>query len=161
MLPRTQTSLSLNVRAKEAGKETTDVCRLPSAPFPWSLAVHHQSLVSTLRKTKSIPHYNANTIHKESWPREIWIGYNIELTELGIFLCSAFGDKYFLWISPVPIRFSWKRILLWDRLKAKKFQECFEFITFHYSNCWCGITARKTGTNLHYTRSGHDTTNGF
>ena len=26
-------------------------------------------------------HYNANTVHKESWPREIWIGYNIELAE--------------------------------------------------------------------------------
>ena len=28
-----------------------------------------------------MPHYNANAIHKESYPREIWIGYNIELTE--------------------------------------------------------------------------------
>ena len=28
-----------------------------------------------------IKHYNANTVHKESWPREIWIGYNIELAE--------------------------------------------------------------------------------
>ena len=47
LLPRTQTSLSLdeNERAKEGGKE-------PSVPFPWSLAVHHQSLAPTLRKTK-------------------------------------------------------------------------------------------------------------
>ena len=48
MLPRIQTSLSLdeNVRAKEGGKETTGetALRLPSVPFPWSLAVHHQSL---------------------------------------------------------------------------------------------------------------------
>ena len=28
-----------------------------------------------------MPHYNANTINKESYPREIWIGYNIELAE--------------------------------------------------------------------------------
>ena len=28
-----------------------------------------------------MPHYNANTIHKKSYPREIWIGYNIELAE--------------------------------------------------------------------------------
>ena len=36
---RTQTSLSLdeNVRAKKGGKKTT-------VPFPWSLAVHHQSI---------------------------------------------------------------------------------------------------------------------
>ena len=26
-------------------------------------------------------HYNANAEHKESWRREIWIGYNIELAE--------------------------------------------------------------------------------
>ena len=25
--------------------------------------------------------------------------------------------------------------VLWDRLKAKFIQGCFEFITFHYSNC--------------------------
>ena len=31
--------VSLDVRAKEGGKET-------SVPFPWSLAVYHQSLVS-------------------------------------------------------------------------------------------------------------------
>jgi len=58
LLPRTQTSLSLdeNVRAKEGGKETTGETslRLPSLPFPWSLAVHHQSLDSTLRKTKRL-----------------------------------------------------------------------------------------------------------
>ena len=28
-----------------------------------------------------MPHYNANAIHKEYYPREIWIGYNIELAE--------------------------------------------------------------------------------
>ena len=27
---------------------------LPSVPFPWSLAAHHQSLASTLRKTKRL-----------------------------------------------------------------------------------------------------------
>ena len=27
--------------------------RLPSVPFPWSLAVHHQSLASTLRKNEA------------------------------------------------------------------------------------------------------------
>ena len=39
-LPRTQTSL-LDVCAKEGGKET--------APFPWTLAVHHQSLAFRAR----------------------------------------------------------------------------------------------------------------
>ena len=45
LLPRTQTSHSLdeNVRAKEGGKET-------SVPFPWFLAVHHQSLASTINR---------------------------------------------------------------------------------------------------------------
>ena len=45
-----------NVRAKERGKETTGETslRLPSVPFPWSLAVHHQSLASALRKTKRL-----------------------------------------------------------------------------------------------------------
>ena len=39
-------SLDENVRAKEGGKETAGetALRLPSVPFPWSLAVHHQSL---------------------------------------------------------------------------------------------------------------------
>ena len=41
-LPLTQTSLSLdeNVRAKEGGTETVGetALRLPSVPFPWSLA---------------------------------------------------------------------------------------------------------------------------
>ena len=40
-LPRTQTSL-FDVRAKEGGKES-------SVPFPWSLAVHHQSLAFRAR----------------------------------------------------------------------------------------------------------------
>ena len=39
LVPR-RLSFDENVRAKEGGKETTAV------PFPWSLAVHHQSLVS-------------------------------------------------------------------------------------------------------------------
>ena len=58
LLPRTQTSLSLdeNVRAKEGAKETTGETslRLPLVPFPWSVAVHHQSFTSTLRKTKRL-----------------------------------------------------------------------------------------------------------
>ena len=29
-----------------------------------------------------MPRYNANTVYKESEPREIWIGYNIALAEL-------------------------------------------------------------------------------
>ena len=43
-------------RAKEGGKETSGetVLRLPSVPFPWSLAAHHQSLASTLWKTKRL-----------------------------------------------------------------------------------------------------------
>ena len=41
-------------RAKEGGKETTGRLRLPSVPFPWSLAAHHQSLASTLRKMKRL-----------------------------------------------------------------------------------------------------------
>ena len=56
--PDVSLSLSLdeNVRAKEGGKETMGetALRLPSVPFPWSLAVHHQSLASTLRKTKRL-----------------------------------------------------------------------------------------------------------
>jgi len=40
LVPR-RLSFDENVRAKEGGKETT-----PSVPFPSSLAVHHQSLVS-------------------------------------------------------------------------------------------------------------------
>ena len=42
LVPR-RLSFDENVRAKEGGKDTT---RLLSLPFPWSLAVHHQSLVS-------------------------------------------------------------------------------------------------------------------
>ena len=43
-------------RAKEGGKETSGkkARRLLSVPFPWSLAAHHQSLASTLRKTKRL-----------------------------------------------------------------------------------------------------------
>ena len=43
LVPR-RLSLDENVRAKEGGKETT-----PSVPFPWSLAVHHQSLAFRAR----------------------------------------------------------------------------------------------------------------
>ena len=56
LLPK-RLSLDENVREKEGGKETTGetALRLPSVPFPWSLAVHHQSLASaTLRKTKRL-----------------------------------------------------------------------------------------------------------
>ena len=48
------------MRAKEGGKETTGetALRLPSVPFPWSLAVHHQSLAFGARlydtKTKRL-----------------------------------------------------------------------------------------------------------
>ena len=39
--------LNENVYAKEGGKEAT-------GETPWSLAVHHQSLAATLRKTKRL-----------------------------------------------------------------------------------------------------------
>ena len=43
-------SFDENVPAKEGGKETTGGrLRLPSVPFPWSLAVHHQSLAFRAR----------------------------------------------------------------------------------------------------------------
>ena len=42
-LVRRRLSLDENVRAKEGGKET-------SAPFPWFLAVHHQSFASTINR---------------------------------------------------------------------------------------------------------------
>ena len=44
-------SLDENVRVKEGGKETTGetALRLPSVAFPWSLAVHHQSLAFRFR----------------------------------------------------------------------------------------------------------------
>ena len=53
--PDVSLSLDENVRAKEGGKETMGetALRLPSVPFPWSLAVHHQSLASTLRKNEA------------------------------------------------------------------------------------------------------------
>ena len=49
-------SLDENVRAKENQKFMKErLCqkslRLPSVSFPWSLAVHHQSLAITMRKT--------------------------------------------------------------------------------------------------------------
>ena len=52
--PDVSLSLNENVRAKEAGKETTGVYRLLWVPFPRSLAVHFQSLASTLRNTKRL-----------------------------------------------------------------------------------------------------------
>ena len=50
LVPR-RLSIDENVRAKEGGKETTGetVLRVPSVPFPWSLAVHHQSLAFRAR----------------------------------------------------------------------------------------------------------------
>ena len=50
LVPR-RLSLDENVRAKEGGKETTGetALRLPSVPFPWSLAVYHQSLAFRAR----------------------------------------------------------------------------------------------------------------
>ena len=43
-----------------------------------------------------MPLYNANAIHKESWPREIWIENNIELiSRLGLLLVSIIA-------SPAP-----------------------------------------------------------
>ena len=51
-LPRTQLSLSRWRCARKGRREGDNRLRLPSVPFPWSLAVHHQSLACTLRKTK-------------------------------------------------------------------------------------------------------------
>ena len=51
-LSRTQTSLSRWKRARKGRREgdnRRDVLRLPSVPFPWSLAVHHQSLAFRAR----------------------------------------------------------------------------------------------------------------
>ena len=39
-----------------------------------------------------MPHYNVNTIHKESLPRELSIGYNFELVESG--LLRSWLSKY-------------------------------------------------------------------
>ena len=45
-------------------------------------------------------HYDANTIHKDSYPQEIWIGYNIELANL-VYMCKLITWKnYNNWISP-------------------------------------------------------------
>ena len=54
LLPRTQTSLSRWKFARKGRREGENGLPLPSVPFPWSLAVHHQSLDSTLRKTKRL-----------------------------------------------------------------------------------------------------------
>ena len=35
-------------------REGQNGLRLPSVPFPWSLAIHHQSLAITVRKTKRL-----------------------------------------------------------------------------------------------------------
>ena len=48
-LPRTQTSFfwwKCARKGRREGDNGRDALRLPSVPFPWSLAVHHQSLVS-------------------------------------------------------------------------------------------------------------------
>ena len=49
LVPR-RLSFDENVRAKEGGKKTTGETslRLPFVPFPWSLVVHHQSLMNVL-----------------------------------------------------------------------------------------------------------------
>ena len=64
------------MRAKEGGKETTGetALRLPSVPFPWSLAVHHQSLA-----------FRARLCHaKNEAPEE----------EAGLITYLAYGAKY-------------------------------------------------------------------
>ena len=43
-LPRTQTSLFRLKCARKGRREGDNGLRLPSVPFPWSLAAHHQSL---------------------------------------------------------------------------------------------------------------------
>ena len=55
LIPR-RLSLDENVHTKEGGKDTTGetALRLPSIPFPWSLAVHHLLFASTLRKSKRL-----------------------------------------------------------------------------------------------------------
>ena len=45
-LPRTQTSLFWWKCARKGRREGDNGLRLPSGPFPWFFAVHHQSLVS-------------------------------------------------------------------------------------------------------------------
>ena len=48
-LPRTQTSLfwwKCARKGRREGDNGRDALRLPFVPFPWSLVVHHQSLVS-------------------------------------------------------------------------------------------------------------------
>ena len=61
ILPRTQTSLFIKMCAqRKAGRRqlARRALRLPCVPFPWSPAVHHQSLVSrsppAMRKTKRL-----------------------------------------------------------------------------------------------------------
>ena len=49
-----------------------------------------------------MPHYNANTIHKESYPQEIWIGYNIELAE----------QVYLSYMSKDGLGFNFDRIIM-------------------------------------------------
>ena len=48
LVPR-RLSLDENVRQRKAGRRQRARLRLPSVPFPWSLAVHHQSLVFRAR----------------------------------------------------------------------------------------------------------------
>ena len=48
LVPR-RLSLDENVRQRKAGRRQRATLRLPSVPFPWSLAVHHQSLVFRAR----------------------------------------------------------------------------------------------------------------
>ena len=67
LVPR-RLSLDENVRAKEGGKETTGETsfRLPSVPFPWSLAIHNQSLAITLRQTKRLTFFLECHIDKKA-----------------------------------------------------------------------------------------------
>ena len=90
--PHVSLSLDENVRAKDGGKETTGetALRLPSVPFPWSLAVHHQSLASaTLRKTKRqrrkllLFHVHASCqTHWLSMDNEHWTCYSKNINHL-------------------------------------------------------------------------------
>ena len=91
------------VRAKEGGKETTGetALGLPSVPFPWSLAAYHQSLASTLRKTKRLrrmlqSHTFAALIRLPQ-PRIIFLTFNIsEISSNNSEKLSLLANKH-LW----------------------------------------------------------------
>ena len=52
---------------------------------------------------------------------------------------------------PVLLCFSWICNVLWDHLR-ETFQECFEFITFHYSNC-CIFRVKTVRNNSEIDRN--------